>query len=147
MIREGELIMLIETAITLVQGLIYKPGWTFTATDHSNRFEGTIKVRVDYPARNSNRDQAEHGYPQQINTRAEFAIMVADVESDVVLYRRIIDAILKIEEHETREFLRVPGTHWGPFHPHRIGGMKAWRDTQGQEYLPELAGDLQFGLA
>lgn len=139
--------MRVETAIALIDQLIYKPEWTFTATDHSNRFEGTVRVRVDYPARNSNRDQAGDGYPEEIMTYAEFPVLVADCPSDVTLYRRVLDALVKIETHEAREFLRVPGTHWAPFHPHRIDGMKAWHATQGAEILPDLAADLQFGIA
>ena len=136
-----------QSAITLVGQLIYKPGWKFTATDHTNRFEGTIKVRVDYPARNSNRDQAEEGYPEEIMTYAEFPVLVGDCSSVLTLYRRVIDALVRIEEHETREFLRVPGTNWAPFHPHRLDGMKNWHKTQGTDVLPELSADLQFGIA
>ncbi|GAA1895116.1 hypothetical protein [Streptantibioticus ferralitis] len=139
--------MEVGTAITLVNGLIYKPGWTFTATDHTSRFEGTIKVRVEYPARNSNRDQAADGYPEEITTYAEFPLLVGDCPDDLRLYQRILAAIAQIEIHEAREFLRVPPTSWAPFHPHRIDGMKNWNTYGDTDPMVGLYGDLQFGIA
>lgn len=138
-----------QSAITLVGQLIYKPGWSFTATDHSNRFEGTILVRVDYPARNSNRDQAEGGYPEEIKTYATFPILVGDCNSDLRLYRRLLVALEQIEVHEAREFLRVPGTNWAPFHPHRMDGMRNWAAMASDPdalIMSGLSGDLQFGI-
>lgn len=127
--------MLITTAVDLVDNLIYKPGWRFTATDHTRRFEGSIKLRIDYPARASERDEAP-GYDREINTYAEFPIIVRDC-ADVDLYRRIIECIMEIEQHEAREFLRVKPTMWAPFHPHNIEGMRRWGTTLE---------DLKFGI-
>lgn len=134
--------MEINSAIKLVGELIYKPGWEITAKEHDNRFEGTITVRIDYPARNSNRDQAEAGYPQEINTYASFPLIVADC-SDDDLYGQILDRISAIEEHEAREFLRVEPTDWAPFHPHRVDGMRRWAARKGTSVMA----DLQFGIA
>lgn len=128
--------MKIPTAIDLVTALTYKPGWSITATDHTNRYEGTIVVRIDYPARNSDRDQAP-AYPQEISTYASFPVIVEDCGGPDVLYRRILEAIVKIEEHEAREFLRVSPTRWAPFHPHTIDGMRRWG-------TPDM--DIQFGI-
>lgn len=130
--------MRVESAMELINSsLIYKPGWRISATDHTNRFEGTILVRIDYPARNSNRDQASDGYSEEINTYAIFPVTVEDCD-DLSLMRHVLDKIIEIEAHEAREFLRVKPTNWAPFHPHRVGGMKAWG-------TPEK--DLLFGVA
>lgn len=129
------------SAVELISNLIFMPGWTITASDHSSRFEGTITVRVDYPARNSNRDQAPD-YPEEIATYAVFPMIVADC-SDEDLYYKMIKVLAEIFEHETREFLRVPGTHWAPFHPHRVDGMKRWARVTGAP----VGADLRFGLA
>lgn len=134
--------MEISSALELVNNLVYKPGWKFTAEDHSNRFEGTIRVRVDYPALNSNREKAAEGYPEEINTYATFPLIVADC-GDESLYFRIIEAIVMIEKHEAREFLRVAPTMWAPFHPHRIDGMRRWGKFTGEPMIS----DLQFGIA
>lgn len=131
------------SAIELIRRVIYKPGWKFTARDHTKRFEGTIVVRVDYPARNSNRDQAEAGYPQEIITYAEFPLVVKDCADDD-LYAALLRAITSIEEHESREFLRVRPTNWAPFHPHRVDGMRRWAARNGKG---DLLADLQFGIA
>ncbi|MBB4786020.1 hypothetical protein [Streptomyces rapamycinicus] len=131
------------SAIELVEDVIYKPGWTFTARDHTKRFESTIVVRVNYPARNSNRDQAETGYPQEITTYAEFPLVVNDY-TDEDLYAALLETIMSIEEHEAREFLRVQPTNWAPFHPHRATGMRRWAARSDK---PDLMDDLQFGIA
>lgn len=128
--------MLIESAIGLAESLVYKPGWNFTATDHSKRFEGTVLLRIDYPARASERTEAPE-YDRLIQTYAEFPMVVQDCD-DVSLYRKILDHIMEIELHEAREFLRVNPTMWAPFHPHRIDGMKRFGT---------LTEDLKFGIA
>lgn len=129
--------MRVDTAVTLVNHIIYKPSWRITAVDHTDRFEGTIVVRIDYPARNSNRGEAPDGYPTPINTYATFPMIVVDCD-DVALYRQICERIIYIEAHETREFFRIEPTFWAPFHPHNVDGMRRWG-------TPEL--DLQFGIA
>ncbi|MFC8429277.1 hypothetical protein [Streptomyces sp. NPDC057253] len=132
-----------SSAIELIDDVIYKPGWIFTARDHAKRFEGTIIVRVDYPARNSNRDQSRVGYPEEITTYAEFPLVVKAC-TDEDLYIALLRMIMSIEEHEAREFLRVQPTHWAPFHPHRADGMRRWAARNGKS---DLLADLQFGIA
>lgn len=134
--------MEIGSALELVGSLVYKPEWVFEAEDHSNRFEGTIKVKITYPARNSNRDQAVGGYPEEITTYASFAMVVSDCD-DESLYYQLLQAIIKVEAHEAREFLRVAPTYWAPFHPHRVDGMKRWHRITGEP----MVADLQFGIA
>lgn len=130
--------MRVDSAINLIDHLVYKPGWKFTAEDHTNRFEGAIKLRIDYPAMDSGRDSAKNGYDIPIPvTYAIFPMHVIDCD-DVSLYRKILGCIMEIEEHEAREFLRVLPTLWAPFHPHNIDGMRRWGD-------PEK--DLHFGIA
>lgn len=129
--------MRVQSAIDLIGGLVYKPGWEFIATDHTKRFEDSVHVRVRYVALNSNRDQAILGYPTEITTYAEFAFPVGDCDEAAVL-RHMLDCIIEIEIHEAREFLRLPGSYEAPFHPHRVDGMKRWGCQRG---------DVQFGLA
>ncbi len=137
--------MRVDSAVLLVNNLIYKPGWTLTATDYTHRFESTICVKVEYPAPNSDRDNAKRGYEDDVlpTARAGFPIVVADCD-DASLYRKIIDVILEIEAHEAREFLRVMPTYWAPFHPHNVDGMRRWNATNGIDY--SVMPDLRFGL-
>lgn len=141
--------MEINSAVELINSLVYKPGWRITATDHSNRFEGTVTVRFDYPARNSNRSEAtgenaDNPYPNEIpgGTYATFPLIVEDCD-DACLYERILEMIVCIEEHEAREFLRVQPTGWAPFHPHRVDGMRRWAAYKGTS----VTDDLKFGIA
>lgn len=136
--------MRIESAIRLIDLVIYKPGWSFEAEDHSKRFEGSILVTVRYVAQESGRPNAELGYPETIKTYAKFPLLVGDINSEVELMRRLADCIMCIEEHEMREFLRMSPTYWAPFHPHQIDGMKTWHHTSGQPNF--LSADLQFGI-
>lgn len=129
-------------ASAIVNSMIYMPGWTFTAEDHSNRFEGTIKVRVDYPALNSDRAMAPD-YPQAIDTYATFPITVGDCDDATDIYYKMIQALTDIWIHETREFLRDPASLEAPFHPHRLKGMTRWAQATGTP----IAADLQFGIA
>lgn len=130
--------MEINSACRMINQLVYKPQWSFEATDFANRFEGAIQICVRYPAAMSERAEAEMGYPKLFDARANFTIQVEDCD-EVMLYRRLLtDVIFRIERHEAREFLRVLPTYWAPFHPHRMDGMKRWGEV-------EL--DLHFGLA
>lgn len=129
--------MEVKSALALINSLIYKPGWSIVAEDHTNRFEGTVKLIISYPARQSEREDAAKGYPVEINPSATFPITVTDCEDDTELYRKIIGAIAQLEIHEAREFLRVHPTNWAPFHPHRVDGMKRWGSVEE---------DLRFGI-
>jgi hypothetical protein len=133
--------MKIDSALDLVNALIYKPGWRISATDHSNRFEGAIQVRIDYPAHASEREHAPE-YEKEINTHATFPLIVEDCDN-IALYRQVYEKIMEIDSHEIREFLRVQPTMWAPFHPHRVGGMKL-AEKLG---ISTVQADLQFGIA
>lgn len=135
--------MEVQSAVELVNQVIYKPGWNFEAEPHTPRFEGTISVCITYPAADSGsnsfpeawRDGFLHLVPG--GAKARHPIVVSDVD-DVGLYKRLIDVILDIEEHEAREFLRILPTGWAPFHPHRVDGMRRWG---------KMEHDLHFGLS
>lgn len=134
--------MNVESAVRLVNQLVYKPGWLITATDHSMRFEGTICVRFEYPAIETGRGNAELGYPEDVRPYANFPMIVADC-TDEDLYYRILCKIREIEIHEARETLRVQPTYWAPFHPHQIDGMRRWAERTGGS----IEDDLRFGIA
>jgi hypothetical protein len=132
--------MRVDSAVELINNLVYKPGWKIEATAATKRYEGTIKVKVTYPAFNSDRDEAPGGYSNFIDpdgAYASFNIICEDCD-DVSLYRKLLETIMVIEEHEAREFLRVVPTYWAPFHPHRVDGMKRFGKVEH---------DLTFGLA
>jgi hypothetical protein len=100
-----------DTAIALIDGLVYKPGWSFETTDHCHRYENSVLVRINYPAQRSERAEAADGYATTITTYAKFIILL-DKLDDVGLYRRLLDHIACIDSHEAREFLRTRPTLW-----------------------------------
>jgi hypothetical protein len=132
--------MFVDTAIRLIDQIVYKPDWKFEAQDDTGRFEDSICVKITYPAFDSSKesyDEEKGEYTKQIVTYATFRMIVRDC-TDVDLYRKIIEVLMEIELHEAREFLRVAPTLWAPFHPHRYDGMKRWGD--------DMRGDLLFGV-
>lgn len=127
-----------QTAISLIEAIVYKPGYRLVGESFEHRFEGTVKVTVSYDAPNYNREHAPNYTVPAPNPSAAFHITVADFHNDVDLYRCLLERLLKVEEHEAREAFRVAPTNWAPFHPHKVDGMKRWGDPQS-DYL--------FGLA
>lgn len=141
--------MKVESAVDLINnGVIYKPGWRFEATDHTNRFEGHVAVKCWYHARNSNRDCATRGYDEEIETYASFSFAVTNCSEHDVIFRLLL-AIIEIEVHEAREFLRRSGSFESFFHPHRIAEMARWREHATPcAFGPMLnRDDVQFGVA
>jgi sugar phosphate isomerase/epimerase len=128
--------MEVERAIQLINSLVYKPGWAFLASDHTNRFANTVKVRIEFDARNSNRECAPD-YAEEIRTYANYAFNVAAADKFDIA-RQMLNCLIDIETHEAREFLRFRDSLDAPFHPHNLDGMRRWGNVQG---------DLQFGIA
>lgn len=131
--------------------LIFKPGWAFEASDHTRRFQDCVKVRIHYPARNSDREEARKGYPTEMNTYADYPLLFGDIDASdyqharYQVMARLLGAIASINSHEDREFLRIPGDDFdAPFHPHRFGEIARWEHVTTA--LPGLP-DLQFGVA
>lgn len=126
------------TAVALINNLVYKPGWEISAESHEKRFQGCIKVKLVCPTFQSERNDApEYGTP--VNAPAQFALIVDNMTTDEELYREVIKIIMKFEEHEAREFLRIKPTMWAPFHPHRADGMTRWNPDTVFE-------DLKYGI-
>lgn len=140
--------MQVDTAIRLVNEIKFFPGWRFEATDHCKRFEDSITITITYPSWETNRTDAELGYPSGNEPHATFPLMVGNIKDDLELYRVLLHVVAEINSHEAREALRVAPTYWAPFHPHKTGGIMQWIDTESvcedyRKYLP----DMHFGVA
>lgn len=132
--------MEVQTAMNLLEQVIYKAGWQFRIEDHTARFEGTVLVHVVYPAKNSDREEApDYEGDVEGGARASFPIVVGDILVVETLYRRMFDRLMEIEQHEAREFFRVLPSLWAPFHPHNLGGMERFGEGVDR--------DLTFGIA
>lgn len=116
--------MRIAEAVRIIDSVVYKPGWRITV-ENPNSFTSTLQVRVDYPAQNSNREEAVNGYPTSIDISASFPVYIG-YSTPEQLITAVFSALIKIETHEAREFFRVRPTYDAPFHPHRVEGMLAW---------------------
>src|SRR6266496_2242118 len=101
--RAERTIMRVDTAVKLVNDLVFRPGWKITAEDYSHRHEGTICVSFEYDTRNFVGD---------------------DMDTAEELYFALLKRIERINSHEDREALRVASTKWSPFYPHKVDGQK-----------------------
>lgn len=120
----------VTTAIDLINNhLTYKPGWVFRADDWEKRFEGTVRLYVQYPARNSNSEWAPL-FAQEIQPYAHMPLVVKDIDSIATLFYRLVKIIMCIEEHEAREFLMYHATgghdYFPVLHPHMTHTMRLW---------------------
>lgn len=138
--------MEVSSAVTLVNCLVYKPGWEISATDHTGRFEGAIQVHLSYPVHLYNRADAPD-YTQTDRPSVSFPVLVGDFRDDHELYGAVLDLILRIEEHEAREALRCEPTYWSPFHPHKADGIRRWVEHTRRPDREAHLRDLTFGLA
>jgi len=122
--RKGS--MEVDSAVKLIGEMQGKAGWSFKAESCCDRFEGSVRVFVTYPVRDTSRDhpQADINDRDEYTLTTEWVIQVAPM-TDLDLYRAILDMTMDTENHEWREALRTP-TGWAPFHPHRIDGMRRY---------------------
>lgn len=140
--------MRVADACACINKLATVPGFTVEACSHEHRYEDTLKLTVtalDWP--NSDRDQAP-GYPEKVNPNgpyAHFPVYVGDVTNKAELIGRVLDTLIRVFEHEAREFTRYhDGDEWvAPFHPHRKCGIDAWCERTGHEPTR----DTTYGLA
>jgi len=131
--------MEVQTAIRLIELVVYKPDWTIDVEDGTNRYEGGVKVRITAPSRRTEREEAANGFPTEIMPYADFMLQVGSVQTPAELMTLLFtEAIMRFELHEAREFFRVLPSYWAPLHPHREDGMKRW----GKVYE-----DMTYGLA
>src|SRR6266496_3339296 len=100
--RAERTIMRVDTAVKLVNDLVFRPGWKITAEDYSHRHEGTICVSFEYDTRNFVRAEAPD-YPTVITATAQQAIVVDDMDTAEELYFALLKRIERINSHEDRE--------------------------------------------
>lgn len=136
--------MRVSTALELIKGITYKPGWEFTGHDHTKRFQDCITVHVEYPAPDSDVKYAPaYDVPVLPKARADFPILLTDVSSPLDFHRKLMHMILDIEAHEAREFFSVNGeTYAKPFHPHTWEGMTNWAKSTDDT---AVLSDVMFG--
>jgi hypothetical protein len=143
--------MHINTAIALIEGITYKPGWTLWAEDFTKRYEETVLLHLNYSAPDTDVKYApEYAVFVPGGARANFAIMVGDCDDPMSLYRKVFEVLMRVEYHESREFFSVNGEYFDkPFHPHTMGGMKNWAAAQAAnaDADPLVFADLAFGVA
>jgi hypothetical protein len=127
------------------------PEWRLIATDYTKRHESGVKLRLEYEVRNSD---AEYGptYSKWVHpfAYAEFCIQVGDIAADEILYARTFAVVLRVVEHELREFFGVESETDAPkpFHPHTIVGMANWQQYHGvarPDYSDTIQSDVTFG--
>jgi hypothetical protein len=129
--------------------LVFQPDWEISGVDHTNRFEDSCIVHFEFFAYDSKREHfisnTVHLYPSRIHV--EFPIQVTECETAFDVMYKVHELIMRIYEHETREFLRLKSHRMeAPFHPHKPNTMMAYHERTGNGAMG-LVDDLTYGIA
>jgi hypothetical protein len=102
-----------ETLARLVEGLAYKPGWTFTL-DHIDRGQGSKGLTLDIVTLGYDSYHPERGQ----NYRVHHYMPVPPASFDERSWRRwLLEQLLLVECHEACEFFQVEGERpYAPSH-------------------------------
>lgn len=138
-------------AVELINRLVYRPGWKISARTFQERYESAIVVTIEFTAQNTSEPPL---YPHAFELHNEFVILTGECPTILHVLRKLLGEILRLEEHEAREFLRLPedAGYVAPFHPHTDFGMDMWarlgtRHTGLSVKEQMITRDLQFGRA
>jgi hypothetical protein len=129
--------------------LVFQPDWAISAKDHTKRFENSCIVHFEFFAYDSSREHFLKNqvtlYPSRIHV--EFPIQVEDCQTPEDVMWKVHMLIMRIHDHETREFLRLKSHRMeAPFHPHKPNTMMAYAERSGGGGR-SIATDLTYGLA
>lgn len=134
------------TAMNFINNdLVYKPDWDIEATCHTHRFNETVKVTFQFTCFNTNREVVQRGVQHLSAFRNHVALLlpVGKFKTTDDLMEGMLDLILRVEEHEAREFLRNKREGFrAPFHPHIEECMVEYAERKGTECLLK---DLLYG--
>lgn len=133
--------MEISEAVDIINGMVYRPGYTIRAVDSTRRYERSVNVLITAETRDSGTvdhpDMWRENYPAHVIAPAAFNILIPANAEKRDLFKLIGLAIIEFETHEMREFLRDPDTGIAPLHPHTQAGINFWG-------TPEI--DATYGL-
>jgi hypothetical protein len=121
-------------AAHIVNNIVFRPGWRFTAASYWPRPDDAILVDVTVETQDTN--TAPDYRKRIIIAPGPFVIDVAGLDEDDLWYQ-IKMLIEGINDHEDREFLRDgrPGRgNHAPFHPHHREGELRWERQQRARY-------------
>ncbi len=137
--------MEIDHAIRTLESCTYKPGWEWECTDLRKRFENGIEMLVTFDAHDTSPSCALEGWPDRcvFRNRVKVKLMVGRFRNETELLKAFLDCLMKIEEHESREFLKTADGE-SPFHPHTDEGITAWHETP--KVPPYYVTDIQYGI-
>lgn len=131
--------------------LAYKPDWNIEAYVPFYETSGVnIRVLFRFPSYNSNRElfiRDMHAKDGVFENMVGFPMRVDDVETEDDLVYKILEHIMKIEQHEAREFLRLKNSEYAyraPFHPHRGETVINYATRQDRPGI-SVAEDMLYG--
>lgn len=113
------------TASRILRDVHLMPGWSM---QHFRVTNDTMLLHFEFWAPNSS------DYPRytqrSIAGNPDTYLDLRDYDTPDELIRAVIDAQLKVWEHEVREFTRYGPTWDAPFHPHTDRGITAWKASE-----------------
>jgi hypothetical protein len=139
--------MRIEQALEIISDLVFRPGWTITATpayplEGGNWQAGAwdkITVTCTIDTVDTNREYAP-GYAKPKTITDVQEIDVSRLDEDGLIYVLISKVFADTHQHEDREFLRRRSQGYdAPVHPHKVVGNLRWDIAERHAVQDELA--------
>jgi hypothetical protein len=117
-------------------GMLVRPGYSIEAEPYTQRFQSGVMLHIRFDAFDSS-TIVDGVYTDEICVRSDRVILVGDCPGPFAVLAKVLNAVLDIEEHEWREFLRLgpDSDYMAPFHPHTDDGMHRWAHI-GRLYVP-----------
>lgn len=109
-----------RTASKILRDVNIMPGWSM---NHWPIDSYTMAVEFQFLAPNSSDWPT---YERKSIAGDVFELNLDEIETALDLHRIMVDKLVKLYEHEVREFYRVSPTWVAPFHPHTNAGNLAW---------------------
>lgn len=112
--------------IEILNGMHYKPGYTFIAHPVETDDGRDVMCQVRANAYDSSKQYAPH-YDCEVILDLSFALKSREVTGPTNLACRVMECLVQHEVHEAREFLRFEEIGMeAPFHPHNPHGALFW---------------------
>lgn len=122
-----------EQAITQIEHMGFRPGWTLHATQNILCDPDQVYVWADLRTVDTSYRGADRGeFTRTIRLQPDCLISVRDLDEAGLCYAILTQLVRPTDDHEDREFLQVRrGDRWySPLHPHTAEGERAWSDAQ-----------------
>lgn len=123
-----------EQAITQIESMRFRPGWTLHAQQTFFTGPGAVYVWAEVKTFDTSYRAPDGTLTRPLTLHPEALIRVSGLDEAGLVAALLRDLVRPFDEHEDREFLACsrPGGRWyAPLHPHTPEGERAWERHAG----------------